>query len=236
MTKTEVQYGDGHASAEEQSHLKAVTESRKVLYNPNRSAGDYVKTYQDYWARTYTEDGAKLGFKSWQYAVMMIEKYMPKKDALILDYCGGTGQVGQMLSEKGYKHLHISDGSTGMLKQAIEREVYERAFVEVVERGQDVRFLQDAHNKYDVVLSSMSLSEFKSTVEQFAHKALKKGGIFVSIESVPHLTKANLDGIFWVLDECAKPNGEFELLENRDDLPHDDFTVDDCKVLVVRKK
>jgi ubiquinone/menaquinone biosynthesis C-methylase UbiE len=215
--------------------LAAITESRRVLYT-GCSGKDYVSQYQQYWAKTYDDDASKLGFKSWEYSAAMISKYLPNKNGKILDYCGGTGKCGKLLQSMGYTNMHITDGSSNMLKQANETKCYEKTFCEIVERGQDIRFLKDANNSYDLVLSSMSLSEYVSTVQQFIFKALKKGGIFVSIESIPHLKKANLDGIPWLLEECKKADGVVELIEDNDNMRHDDFTDDMCKVLVVRKK
>eukprot|EP01083_Nonionella_stella_P135351 411763_1 len=98
--------------------VHTINESRKVLYDPNHTGKDYVETYEQYWAKSYNQDAQQLGFKSWSYALERIQKYMPNKESMILDFNGGTGQVGKRLSAAGYSNLHISDGSSNMIKQA----------------------------------------------------------------------------------------------------------------------
>lgn len=213
-----------------------ISESRKVLYNPEHTPEDYVATYDNYWAANYNEDGTELGFKSWEYALDRITKLMPNRDALILDYCGGTGQVGKRLYEAGYRHLHINDGSKKMLEQALALNVYEKWHNEVVPKNNKASFLINDGLKYDVVLSSMSLSEFKPFVEQVVKDHLKPGGVFISFESEPHIELAKLDGIPFLIEEAAKPNSYVELIENSSNLPHDTFTDHRMKILIVKRK
>lgn len=214
---------------------KNITESRKVLYDQSANQADYVKCYEDYWAHSYNADGEDLGFQAWTYATEMIKKFVPNKEALILDYCGGTGQVGKRLAAAGYKNLHHSDGSTNMQKQAKALGVYSKFFTQVVNRGEHAEYLK-GETKYDVVLSSMSLSEFQAFVQQVFDEALKPGGIFIAIESLPHVESCGLDGITWALEEAKKPNSGIELLEDDEEKPHDEFTDHPTKIVVFRKK
>lgn len=218
-----------------ESANKNITESRKVLYDPTKTEQDYVKCYEDYWAHSYNADGEDLGFQAWTYATEMIKKFAPNKDSLILDYCGGTGQVGKRLAALGYKNLHHSDGSTNMQKQAKALGVYSKFFTQVVNRDEKADYLT-GETKYDVILSSMSLSEFKTLVQQIFDTGLNPGGIFIAIESVPHVEICNLDGITWALEECKKPDSNLELLEDDEEKPHDEFTDHPTKIIVVRKK
>ena len=62
------------------------------------------------------------------------------------------------------------------------------------------------------------------------------GGIFIAIESLPHVESCGLDGITWALAEAKKPNSGIELVEDDEEKPHDDFTDHPTKIVVFRKK
>jgi predicted TPR repeat methyltransferase len=217
-----------------------ILKSRQVLYDPNHSSDEYVGTYQAFWADHYDQDGEQLGFMAWDHAANAIERYVPNKEATILDFCGGTGQVGKRLHAKGYRNLHISDGSTNMLKQALELNVYKQTFTATVSQTAPAEFLMDSENKYDCVLSSMSLSEFQPFVEHIVTKVLKPGGIFISLEAIPHIAKCNLTGIVWLQREFQMAKNKldlpFEILLDDDSVPHDRFTEDKMKLMVVKRR
>jgi predicted TPR repeat methyltransferase len=222
----------------EDTHQR-ILESRKVLYRPDTTGKDYVSTYDDYWAEKYDEDGVHLGFQSWEFATKYISMFVPDKNALILDYCGGTGQVGKRLKAVGYNNIYYSDGSVKMAEQAKTLGIYKKMFHEIVERGQKAHFLEECVKngmQFDSIFMSMSLSEFETVVQQICREGLKPGGVFIAIESVPHLTQARLDGIFWCIDEGKKPDGCLEVVHDCDDHPHDTFTDHKMKVLVVKRK
>ena len=216
-----------------------ILESRKVLYRPDTTGKDYVSTYDDYWAEKYNEDSVHLGFQAWDFATRYISLFVPNKDATILDYCGGTGQVGKRLHDMGYTNLYMSDGSVKMAEQAKSLGIYKQQWLEIVERGHKAKYLEECVKngmQFDCIFSSMSLSEFETVVQQICKEALKPGGVFIAIESVPHLTQARLDGIFWCLEETQKPDGCLEVVHNYDGHPHDTFTDHNMKVLVVKRK
>jgi len=175
--------------------------TRKVLYDPKHTSEDYVNTYTNFWAKDYNRDGQMLGLMAWEHAANTIEHYMPNKDGFILDFCGGTGQCGKRLHEKGYKNLHISDGSSAMISQAMALGVYKQAYLGIVERDRPADYLIGICEKYDVVLSSMSLSEFQPFVENVLTKVLKPSGIFIALETLLHIEKNNLNGITWVIEK-----------------------------------
>lgn len=217
-------------------HIDRIKESRKVLYSPEHTAHQYVDTYNQFWAEHYDNDGEKLGFMTWTHGVTAIERYVTgdRSKALILDYAGGTGQCGKRLYEKGYTNLHISDGSHAMLEKAMTLGVYAKSFLGVVERTSGADYLNGVEKLYDAVLSSMSVSEFQPLVEQIVTKALKVGGVFISLEAIPHISLNGLDGINWLIDNAGKDD-RYELLVNDDNMPHDKFTDDKMKMLIVRR-
>ena len=77
----------------------------------------------------------------------------------------------------------------------------------------------------------MSLSEFKPLVEQIMTRSLKVGGVFISLEAVPHIDKNQLTGIQWLMQK----QGPFEVLLNDDSVRHDTFTDDKMKLIVARR-
>ncbi len=86
--------------------------------------GELAERY-DEWAKDYDSDLARdfawLGPKT---AVDVFTKYATDKDAFILDAGVGTGQVGELLAEMGYKNLEGLDLSKGMLAEARKRRIY----------------------------------------------------------------------------------------------------------------
>jgi 2-polyprenyl-3-methyl-5-hydroxy-6-metoxy-1,4-benzoquinol methylase len=213
--------------------------SRNILYDPNTCEKDFVKTFND-WAHTYDQDIESLGGNSWDYAIERFLKLVPNRDSLILDFCGGTGIIGEKLKSIGYRNLHISDGSVGMLAQAKSRDCFNKIFHEVVSRDTKAKFLEESVQKgvlYDCILSSECVTEFRIVTEQMIREAVKPGGYLMIIESVPHVEEKdlNLDGIYWLLDEVKKPNSGIELVEHRTDLVYDQFNSEKAFILVVRR-
>ncbi len=85
----------------------------------------------DQWAKDYDVDlENEFGWVGPRRAVDFFSRYV-LKDAKILDAGAGTGLVGQMLAEYGYKDLTAMDLSEGMLEEARKKGVY-RAFHRMV--------------------------------------------------------------------------------------------------------
>ncbi|MBN2239213.1 MAG: class I SAM-dependent methyltransferase [Dehalococcoidales bacterium] len=80
----------------------------------------------DVWASDYDEDLDKgYGWLGPKKAVECFVKYVPK-DAKVLDAGAGTGLVGQLLAEQGYKDITAMDLSKGMLEEARKKNAYNR--------------------------------------------------------------------------------------------------------------
>lgn len=214
--------------------VERILQTRKVLDRADHSGTEYVETYNKFWAEHYDQDSQNLGFMSWQHGAAAVQKYTPNKDALILDYNGGTGQVGKRLFDAGYKNLHIADGSPQMISQAMNLGVYKQAQLGVTERATGADYLNGVEGKYDTILCSMGLAEFQSVAEQIVCHALKVGGVFISLEAVKFITSSGLDGIDWLIAQNGK-DARFEVLVNDDSLAHDKFTDDKMKLLIVKR-
>ncbi|MFC2070528.1 class I SAM-dependent DNA methyltransferase [Chloroflexota bacterium] len=79
----------------------------------------------DQWAKDYDTDlDEGFGWLGPQRAVEYFCKHVTK-DARTLDAGAGTGLVGQLLAEQGYKNLTAMDLSKGMLEEARTKNCYQ---------------------------------------------------------------------------------------------------------------
>ncbi len=102
----------------------------------------------DQWAKDYDAD-LERDFAWWgpEFAAGLFAKHVPK-DAKILDAGAGTGLVGVVLAQKGYRGVVAMDLSEGMLEEARKKNVY-REFHQMV-MGETLDFLTDS---FDAVIS-----------------------------------------------------------------------------------
>ena len=90
----------------------------------SKNEGELIERY-DEWAKTYDEDLERdFEYIGPRIAAEYFIKYVPDKDARILDAGAGTGIVGQVLNKAGYSNLEAMDLSPGMLEQARAKNVY----------------------------------------------------------------------------------------------------------------
>jgi SAM-dependent methyltransferase len=102
----------------------------------------------DRWAKDYDNDlDEGFGWVGPKMAVQYFSKYVPK-DARILDAGAGTGLVGELLAQEGYKNLVAMDISEGMLEEARNKGVY-REFNQMV-MGERLDYETDS---FDAVVS-----------------------------------------------------------------------------------
>lgn len=108
----------------------------------------------DQWAAQYDQDlEDEFGWIGPQYAVDYFSKYV-SQDARILDAGAGTGLIGALLFDKGYRELVAMDLSEGMLAQAKKKNVYKALYQMVM--GQPLDFPPDS---FDAVISVGALTE-----------------------------------------------------------------------------
>ncbi len=113
----------------------------------SRDNGELAERY-DQWAKDYDAD-LEHDFAWWgpEFAAGLFAKHVPK-EAKILDAGAGTGLVGVVLAQKGYRDIVAMDLFEGMLEEARKKNVY-REFHRMV-MGETLDFLTGS---FDAVIS-----------------------------------------------------------------------------------
>jgi SAM-dependent methyltransferase len=102
----------------------------------------------DQWAKDYDVDLERdFAWRGPEFAAGLFAKYVPK-EAKTLDAGAGTGLVGVILAQKGYRDIVAMDLSEGMLEEARRKNVY-REFHRMV-MGETLDFPTDF---FDAVIS-----------------------------------------------------------------------------------
>jgi len=102
----------------------------------------------DQWAKDYDADLENdFGYQNPQLTAEFFTRYVPR-EARILDAGAGTGLMGKVLSELGYKDLVAMDLSAGMLEEAGKKKVYRELHQMVM--GETLGFSTDS---FDAIVS-----------------------------------------------------------------------------------
>ena len=81
------------------------------------------------WAEKYDHDLTQAwGYFAPQHAMRQVQRYAGDASVRILDAGCGTGLVGQLLYENGFKTLDGLDFSDGMLAQARKKQIYQNLY------------------------------------------------------------------------------------------------------------
>jgi SAM-dependent methyltransferase len=113
----------------------------------SRNEKELAERY-DEWAKTYDADlDADFGWVGPLVAVDVAVRYFPKT-ARILDAGAGTGMVGKLLFDRGYRDLVAMDLSQGMLDVARRKNAYTEFHQMVM--GESLNF---STNSFDGVIS-----------------------------------------------------------------------------------
>lgn len=97
----------------------------RLARNYGEKNSDEVRlTYRD-WADAYDSELLdEFGYQAPNAAVETLHKRLPSLDSVILDMGCGTGLVGELLHNLGYRHLDGLDLSPEMLEKATARGIY----------------------------------------------------------------------------------------------------------------
>ncbi|XP_072022262.1 methyltransferase-like protein 27 [Amphiura filiformis] len=78
----------------------------------------------DQWADFYDQDFKRFGYKGPHVAASILADYVPDKNSRILDFCSGTGMVGEQLKMHQFINIDAIDMSPNSLKVSEEKQVY----------------------------------------------------------------------------------------------------------------
>ena len=112
------------------------------------STEELMKAYGD-WAENYDHDLMdEMGYVAPMAACDLLKRYLNRKAARILDAGCGTGIVGQLLHQDGYRNIEGLDYSPQMLAQAERKGIYT-----ALHRGDLTKALTLTDDAYDAVIS-----------------------------------------------------------------------------------
>jgi len=104
--------------------MKHKVDSRLTRNYGEKSSDDFRQVYRE-WADTYDHDLVhEFGYQAPQAAVACLRTHLTSLDSTILDMGCGTGLVGQLLHDAGYRTIDGLDLSPEMLAKANGRGVY----------------------------------------------------------------------------------------------------------------
>ncbi len=103
----------------------------------------------DEWAVNYDDDLlGEMGYVAPIIASNLLKDSLVDKEARILDAGCGTGIVGGLLHEHGYRHIEGLDYSRPMLAQAEAKDIYQ-----ALHRGDLTNALEIDNHVYDAIIS-----------------------------------------------------------------------------------
>ena len=105
------------------------------------------------WAADYDQHKWASGNPSVAITVGVIARHLPDFDACVLDAGCGTGNLGQVLHQIGYRNIEGLDPSPGMLEMARRKEIYQALYPDYLEPEIDLA------KRYDLVAATGIFTE-----------------------------------------------------------------------------
>lgn len=100
------------------------------------------------WAGQYDKDTREgMGYVGPDLAAAMLDYHLDSRKSRVLDAGCGTGLVGEVLHDMGYKNIEATDYSEDMLSEAEKKKVYDRVFQADLNERLDV-----PDNSYDATI------------------------------------------------------------------------------------
>lgn len=160
----------------------------------------------DQWAKDYDKDLEKdFEYKAPKIATEFLAKYI-ERETVILDAGAGTGLVGEILAQMGFKHVVAIDMSQGMLDEARKKNVYKELQRMVL--GEHLNF---ASNMFDAVIcvGTLTLGHAPATSLEELVRITKPSG-YIVFTLRPDIYEENG---FKKLQDKLESEGEWELIE-----------------------
>lgn len=129
------------------------------------------------WADQYDADMMATGYLHIPVIVGLVSRFVPHRDAAILDAGVGTGQVGSILSILGYNNLNGLDMSDAMLAKAKARKCYSE-----LKRGVLGEALDYSDKSFDAIISTGTFTTGHAPASAFDElvRILETGGILIT--------------------------------------------------------
>ncbi len=125
-----------------------MAEQNRVQWVYSSSNMEELAERYDEWSKDYESDlNRDFGWLGPGLAAEILTKHVSQGEK-ILDAGAGTGLVGQLLANQGYRNLVAMDLSEGMLEEARKKEVYLE--LHQMEMGKSLSFPSDS---FDAVIS-----------------------------------------------------------------------------------
>jgi len=120
-----------------------------VELDESRGNDAKVETFYDDWAKKYDDILSFSLLDINDYAGEMLAKYLPNKDAEILDVACGTGFTAEAAAKHGFKTIDGTDFSEGMLEEAKKKGVFRKLFKGMIAETEK---LDCPSNTYDGII------------------------------------------------------------------------------------
>ena len=127
-----------------------------------------------------------------EVAQMLLLALEGNTEANIIDIACGTGLTGVALSEKGFKNIDGIEGSQGMLKMALEKNIHNHIFQMLL--GEEDISQKISAGSYDAAVSVGEITANSITIEDFLRdvtRLVRHGGYAVYTVYDTHLDQSN---------------------------------------------
>jgi predicted TPR repeat methyltransferase len=156
------------------SRAKQTDEWIDSVYRSSSRAA--LQSTYDQWAASYDSDMVLTGYVHYPVLTGLVCRYVPRKDATILDAGVGTGALGSLLNLLGYNNLSGIDMSDGMLAKAAERKCYSD-----LQRAVLGERLDYVDRSFDAIISTGTFTEGHAPATAFDElvRLLETGGVMI---------------------------------------------------------
>lgn len=164
----------------------------------------------DEWAKEYDEDLEKNhDYQAPKVTARYVTKYV-QSEARILDVGAGTGLMGEVLANLGYKNQIAMDLSQGMLEIARQKNIYQELLQMVL--GETLDFPTDS---FDAAISTGVFTEAHAPASSFDEivRIVKPGGYIIFTLSTYSYENAGFKEKFDTLES----EGKWKLIESSEE-------------------
>ncbi|XP_060889317.1 methyltransferase-like protein 27 [Labrus mixtus] len=106
---------------------RSVDDVRAFLHSSKNLDPQERMKFYDSWAPTYERDSETISYRAPNIVVDFLNRNLPgsHEDVKVLDVACGSGLVGKLMSELGFRNFVGVDGSKGMLDLAAQSGLYQ---------------------------------------------------------------------------------------------------------------